>query len=62
MTAPPTWRDLGRRARRLGASISYLNIGRVELARFASWTSPRADSIILRTAVAAALQQPEARR
>lgn len=67
---PPTWRALAARARRLGVNVDH---GRHEASlfreadaidcRFTSWTgSNAADSIILRTAVAAALEQLEARR
>ena len=69
MTLPPTWRVLGRRAHRLGLIFEY---GRHEAAirdasatidcRFVSWTRDATDAIILRTAVAAALEQLELSR
>lgn len=78
MTPPPTWRDLGRRARRLGINLQHgrheaslvgpsLDHPRQDVAptdcRFVSWTTCNAaDSIILRTAIAAALEQLEAGR
>lgn len=69
MNLPPTWRDLGRRARRLGMTLSHgphdamlFANGRMEMARVASWLCRRADAIILRTAVAAALEQLYRRR
>lgn len=70
-TAPPTWRDLARRAARFGITIKH---GRhearlrgelsgpdgVEL-RFSSWTDagPRLDGKAMRAAIAAALEQLE---
>ena len=68
MKPPPTWRALAARARRKGAAVSHgrheavLLRPRGEVARFASWISRKADSIILRTSIAAALEQLEARR
>lgn len=70
MTTPPTWRALAARARRLGIKVDH---GRHEAAifdpdqskecRFVSWTGSNAtDAIILRSAIAAALEQLEARR
>jgi hypothetical protein len=71
-TTPPTWRDLGRRARRLGLVMNHgrheatllgpASTGSIDC-RFISWTrTDGADAIILRTAVAAALEQLETRR
>ena len=70
MKPPPTWRAIAVRARRLGLQIQH---GRHEASllgpagsidcRFVSWTYRDAvDAIILRTAVAAVLEQLEARR
>lgn len=65
--APPTWRTLAARARRMEVAITHgpheavVMSQRGEVARFASWVSRTADSIILRTAVAAALEQLERR-
>lgn len=74
---PPTWRALAARARRLGSTLQHGRheasligpssdapaIAGLVDCRFVSWTiSIGADSIILRTAVAAALEQLEARR
>lgn len=57
MTTPPTWRDLGRRARRIGATLQQ---GRHEAVLVGIDRDRHA--IILRTAVAAALEQLEAGR
>lgn len=66
-TDPPTWRDLGRRARRLGVKLQHgpheaalvsRAIRPIEFCRFRSWLGGT-DSHILRTAVAAALEQLE---
>lgn len=65
---PPTWRELKARARAKGLRIVHgrhqatVCRGAEVRAGFASWTSRRGDRIILRTAVAAALEQLEARR
>lgn len=64
MTAPPTWRDLGLRARRLGVKLEHgPHEARVSCAfdwnTFTSWLGHRADQVILRTAIAAALEQLE---
>lgn len=64
MTAPPTWRDLGRRARQLGLRLAHGRHGAWLRGRdyylgIDSWVTHRADAIILRTAVAAALEQLE---
>lgn len=64
MTTPPTWRDLGRRARRLGRTMQAGEhtariVGHLYVE---SWLNRRKASIILRTAVAAALEQLEAGR
>ena len=65
--ATPTWRELGRRARRLGIRIEH---GRHEASmrgpdwlecRFVLWATAD-DSIALRAAIAATLEQLEARR
>lgn len=73
MKAPPTWRDLMQRATRLALKLEH---GRHVASlvgprtsdplvdcRFVSWTGrDPADAIILRTAVAAALEQMERAR
>lgn len=61
---PPTWRALAARARRLGWTMQAGEhtariVGHLYVE---SWLSRRKSSIILRTAVAAALEQLEARR
>lgn len=68
MTAPPTWRDLGRRAARLGMTLHYgdhaawLWLDEVQTFSAESWYGHRRDRAILRAAVAAALEQMGARR
>lgn len=65
MTAPPTWRDLTRRAARLGVTLSNdEHIARVieggcTVFHFATWLGRRADARILRMAVDAALREME---
>ena len=66
---PPTWRELERRARRLGLAIEHglheaqLYGADMEVVFGAgSWLGRRADALILRTAVAAALEQPKRNR
>lgn len=69
MTTPPTWRDLGRRARQLGFSIEH-NRHEATLRNFAgeaeidldSFHGHRLDDAIQRAMVAAALEQLEGRR
>lgn len=72
MTTPPTWRDLGRRAKQLGLLLDHgdheaqilsrFEPGKsfaVQEADFRSFIGRRRDALILRTAVAAALEQLE---
>lgn len=72
MSDLPTWRTLAARARQVRATIEggdheaavhrATNSGRVEIARFRSWLGRRKSDVILRAAVAAALEQMEVHR
>lgn len=67
MKPPPTRRALSARARRLGVLVDYGPheagiTAHASVAHFTSWLGRRRDSIVLRSAVAAALEQLEARR
>lgn len=64
MKSPPTWRTLAARARRLKVTMQAGEHTARVVGQFyvESWLNRRAASIILRTAVAAALEQLEERR